>query len=227
MVIPAILLGLVWAATSEAVTVRRVEVDENEVDIILGPPVVIPGGTTLYLARRKGVLEKFAKEYPNTTIKAMVSLDSLMHPKEIDKLFENYNLVLLSVTCRMLDSGSGGELGINGSVVDSVKNAVERQKREFESISTEMFEMIEDPKEREEAIRPLKHLIDAFAEGVARGELRIYGIKVRGKLSELQKLQKNERVRLVDIEWSKRAENYERMGYDVDIILVAIPPVFK
>lgn len=58
-------------------------------------------------------------------------------------------------------------------------------------------------------------------------EIGIYGVEVRGKLSELQKLQGDERVRLVDVKWSEKAEKYKNTGYSVKLIVFPVPPVFR
>ncbi|WP_456473981.1 hypothetical protein [Candidatus Pyrohabitans sp.] len=159
------------------------EVDEDE-------------DTDSYISKRKEVLKKLAREMPDRKMQAMVSLSSFVSAKESDILLRDYEVDADAIWFESISYGFGGGFSIEGSVDGSLAREISDLRDDL----ARTREALKNAGPEETAV--LKRVIsrqEMMIKALSEGDAKVYGIEVKGKLKELQKLQEDPRVTLVDV----------------------------
>lgn len=222
-----VLSGIFAAGAAESITVRKEKVDpiNKKVKILLGPVVAIPGATTLYIFERKRTMESIATKNPDAIIEATVSLNSLYSPSEVDNILKNFQVKITGAHFQSKKSDYGGGFKIKENINSSTVKLVEKMKRKIAS-HKEQLRNLEDERKRmalENIIKIEQELLDE----INQGKIGIYAVDVKGSAKEFRKLANHEKVRLVDPKIHEKAEDYKKQGYEIEIIVFPVPPVFR
>lgn len=150
-----------------------------------------------YISKRKEVLKKLAEKMPEREMAAMVSLSSFASAVDGDVLLRDYKVEARAAWFEALNHGFGGGFSIEGSVAVSLAREIGDLQ---EDLARTRKALKNDPEENaglKKVIKRQEMMIHALSTGGAK----VYGIQVKGKLKELQRLQGDGRVTLVDVKY--------------------------